>query len=159
MIGDNIRSITERAVANLTAGGRTLATAESCTGGLLGKLLTDLPGVSSVYLGGAVSYANSAKVTLLGVSPETLDRVGAVSEETAREMAAGIRERLGADVGISTTGIAGPGGGSPEKPVGLVYVGYSDEKGTVAYRLDHGSSLSREEIRLLTAEFALSLIK
>lgn len=159
MNNDKIKNITENAAAVLLASGRTLATAESCTGGLLGKLLTDLPGVSSVYLGGAVSYANSAKIALLGVSPDTLSRVGAVSEETAREMAAGIRERLGADVGISTTGIAGPGGGTPEKPVGLVYVGYSDEKGTVAYRLDHDSSLSRDEIRFLTAEFALSLIK
>lgn len=156
---DKIRKITERAMTVLSEGGKTLATAESCTGGLIGKLITDLPGVSAVYLGGAVSYANSAKRTLLGVSPDTLRRVGAVSEETAREMAAGIRERLGADVGISTTGIAGPGGGTPDKPVGLVYVGYSDANGTVAYRLNHDSSLSRDEIRYLTAEFALSLIK
>lgn len=105
--------------------GLTLATAESCTGGLVAHRITCVPGSSSYYLGGFVTYANQAKEALVGVRHETLIAHGAVSEETALEMARGARERLGADLGIATTGIAGPTGGSPEKPVGLVYVALS----------------------------------
>jgi nicotinamide-nucleotide amidase len=94
--------------------GQTLAAAESCTGGLLSGRVTEIAGSSDYFLGAAVTYANSAKVQLLGVSPETLERHGAVSEETAREMAAGVRRRFGATIGVSVTGIAGPGGGTPE---------------------------------------------
>ncbi|ABX05831.1 MAG TPA: CinA family protein [Herpetosiphon sp.] len=101
----------------------TLATAESCTGGLLGDWLTNIAGSSVVYLGGIIAYANSAKQTLLHVPTSTLATVGAVSAETALAMAQGTAQALGATVGLSTTGIAGPGGGSPEKPVGLVYLG------------------------------------
>lgn len=137
----------------------TLATAESCTGGLLGKLITDIPGVSEVYLGGGVTYANSAKVKICSVKEETLAAHGAVSPETAREMAEGIRLLLGADIGVSTTGVAGPGGGSKEKPVGLVYVGYSDKDGTTAYKLLHGEDLSRDEIRMKTAKFVFGIIE
>lgn len=99
----------------------TVATAESCTGGMVGARITAIAGSSDVYLGGAVSYANDAKATLLGVPPDVIERHGAVSEETARAMAAGIAERLGADCAIAVTGIAGPGGGSDEKPVGTVW--------------------------------------
>lgn len=148
----------EAAAAALFAAGLTLATAESCTGGLVAKRLTDLPGISRVYLGGGVTYANSAKTAIAGVRKETLAAHGAVSEQVACEMAAGIRAALGADVAVSTTGIAGPGGGTPEKPVGLVYVGFSTGDGTKAYRLCHDSSLSREEIRERTVDFALGLI-
>jgi len=105
--------------------GLTLATAESSTGGLVAHRITSVSGSSAYYLGGFVTYANEAKEALLGVRPETLVAHGAVSEETAFEMARGARERLGADVGIATTGIAGPTGGTPEKPVGLVYVALS----------------------------------
>lgn len=118
-------AVEEEIGALLIAQGLTLATAESCTGGLVGHRITNVPGSSDYYLGGFVSYANEAKETLLGVGRETLLEHGAVSEETAREMARGGRQRIGADVGISVTGIAGPTGGTPGKPVGLVYVALS----------------------------------
>lgn len=102
--------------------GLTLATAESCTGGLIGAIITDVAGSSAYYLGGVVAYANQTKVKLLGVKPETLRRYGAVSAQTATEMAKGVRRRLGADIGVATTGIAGPTGGSKKKPVGLVFI-------------------------------------
>jgi PncC family amidohydrolase len=111
-----------------------LATAESCTGGLLAGRITDVSGSSAYFVGGVVSYANEAKENLLGVRPETLLRHGAVSEETAKEMARGVRERLGVDVAVSITGVAGPTGGAPEKPVGLVWIGLSDAKSTTARR-------------------------
>ncbi len=98
------------------------ATAESCTGGLVGDLITNVPGSSEYYSGGVIAYAYEAKTTLLGISQEFLLEHGAVSEGTARAMARGIRERLGADVAIGITGILGPGGGLPNKPVGLVYI-------------------------------------
>ena len=100
----------------------TLATAESCTGGLVAVRLTDIPGSSDVFLGGVVAYSNELKQSELGVSAEVLERHGAVSAETAEAMARGARERLGADVAVAVTGIAGPGGGSAEKPIGLVFL-------------------------------------
>lgn len=105
--------------------GLTLAVAESCTGGLLAHRLTNIPGSSNYFIGGVVAYANRVKASLLKVSEETLRTVGAVSEETALQMARGVRELLGTDIGIGITGIAGPGGGTPTKPVGLVYVALS----------------------------------
>lgn len=116
-------------LAALRGRGWTLATAESCTGGLLGDALTDIAGSSDVYLGGVVAYANSAKIALLGVPADVLASVGAVSPETAAAMAAGASRQFGAQVALSTTGIAGPGGGSPEKPVGLVYLGLATPDG------------------------------
>jgi PncC family amidohydrolase len=116
-------------LAALRGRGWTLATAESCTGGLLGDALTDIAGSSDVYLGGVVAYANSAKIALLGVPAEVLASVGAVSSMTAAAMATGARRQFGAQVALSTTGIAGPGGGSPEKPVGLVYLGLATPDG------------------------------
>jgi PncC family amidohydrolase len=103
----------------------TLVTAESCTGGLVAHRVTNVSGSSAYYLGGFVTYANAAKEEWLGVQHETLLAHGAVSEETAREMARGARQRTGADVGIAVTGIAGPTGGTPDKPVGLVYIALS----------------------------------
>ncbi len=100
----------------------SLATAESCTGGLVGDLITSVPGSSDYYLGGVIAYAYEAKTALLGISQEFLLEHGAVSQETASAMAAGVRERLKADLAISLTGILGPGGGLPNKPVGLVYI-------------------------------------
>ncbi len=105
--------------------GLTLAVAESCTGGLLAHRLTNIPGSSSYFIGGVVAYSNQVKTSLLGVSEETIKTKGAVSEETALQMARGVRELLKADIGIGITGIAGPGGGTPTKPVGLVYVALS----------------------------------
>ena len=124
-----IRGGAERLVALLDACGMTCATAESCTGGGVGAAITAVPGSSAVYLGGVVSYANEVKSGVLGVKEETLSAVGAVSSETAAEMAAGARRLTGADIAVSVTGIAGPGGGTPEKPVGLVWFGIASNGG------------------------------
>lgn len=105
--------------------GWSLATAESCTGGLIGHRLTNVPGSSEYYLGGVIAYANTVKISQLGVSSATLERFGAVSRETVLEMAAGVCQRLGAQIALSVSGIAGPGGGTAEKPVGLVWIGLS----------------------------------
>lgn len=101
----------------------TISTAESCTGGLIAAKLINYPGISSVFMEGAVTYSNEAKMNRINVSKETLDKFGAVSKETAAEMAEGIAKTSGTNIGLSTTGIAGPGGGTKEKPVGLVYIG------------------------------------
>ncbi len=111
--------------------GETLAVAESCTGGLIASRLTEIAGSSGYFLEGAVTYANAAKVARLGVSQDTLDRYGAVSSAVAEEMAAGIKRTAGSDHGISVTGIAGPGGGTDDKPVGTVFIGYADPNGSV----------------------------
>jgi len=116
-------SLQEEIVHLLTRSGLTLATAESCTGGLIAERITDVPGSSNVFLGSVVSYSNELKEKILHVSPETLEQYGAVSRETCDEMLNGIAETTGADIVLAVTGIAGPGGGSVEKPVGLVYTG------------------------------------
>lgn len=123
-------TIAERLVELLRARGLTCATAESCTGGGVGAALTAVPGSSAVFLGGVVSYANAVKRDVLGVSAATLDTVGAVSPETAAQMADGARRLTKADLAVSVTGIAGPGGGSAEKPVGLVWFGLATPDGT-----------------------------
>jgi len=135
----------------------TFASAESCTGGMIGAAVTDCPGASAVFLGGVISYANSVKESVLGVKAETLARFGAVSVETAREMAEGVRRLTGADIAVSVTGIAGPGGGSPEKPVGTVCFGISAVSGTEAVRVQFDPAHSREEIRREAAAYALRL--
>lgn len=106
----------------------TISTAESCTGGLLSHTLTAISGSSAYFLGGVVAYSNAIKAQMLGVQTSTLQAHGAVSTQTAREMAAGVRARFNADIGLATTGIAGPTGATPEKPVGLVYIGISFEQ-------------------------------
>ena len=136
----------------------TLACAESCTGGLIAKRITDIAGCSDVFVGGCVTYANETKMRLLGVSAETLEQFGAVSEQTAREMARGVRERLGADIGVSATGIAGPTGGTPEKPVGTVFVGISTEKVEEVRKLSLSAMRSRDYIRIVTANHAYDMI-
>lgn len=136
--------------------GFMLATAESCTGGLLGDLVTDISGCSDYYLGGVVVYANTAKKTLLNVPDEILDRYGAVSRETATVMADAIRRILGADVSLSISGIAGPSGGTREKPVGTVWIGLSSTQGQDT-RLFHFSG-DRKEIKNQAAESALSML-
>lgn len=137
---------------------KTFACAESCTGGLIAKRITDISGCSRFFLGGAVTYANSAKEDILGVKRETLERFGAVSAETAIEMAIGIRRITGAEIGVSTTGIAGPDGGTPEKPVGTVYVGISSAKGDYAKLLTLSSKRDRAYIRTLAASNAIKLV-
>jgi PncC family amidohydrolase len=125
-VPDDMYAAAEEVFAAFLSMGKTLATAESCTGGLLGAALTSLPGSSDFYLGGAITYSNDAKTALLGVDAEHLRTQGAVNEETARMMAQGILGRTGAEVVVAVTGVAGPAGGSPDKPVGTVFVCYSD---------------------------------
>ena len=135
----------------------TISTAESCTGGLVSATLINYPGVSSVFMEGCVAYSNEAKINRLGVKKETLDKFGAVSEETAREMAQGIAENFKTNIGLSTTGIAGPGGGSNEKPVGLVYIGiYINGKTIVKKFVFDGN---RQEIRLKATNTILNELK
>jgi PncC family amidohydrolase len=140
----------------LSARGLTLALAESCTGGLIGSLITDVAGSSDYFLGSAVAYANSAKQNLLGVQPETLRTHGAVSAETAAEMAQGARRVFGAAIAASVTGIAGPGGGMPGKPVGLVYIHLSAADAEISER--HVWDSDRIGNKLLSAEAVLRLV-
>jgi competence/damage-inducible protein CinA-like protein len=133
-----------------------LAVAESCTGGLLGERLTNIPGSSDVFLGGVIAYHNDLKKELLGVRAEDLERYGAVSEQVALQMASGIRERTGTDVGVSVTGIAGPGGGTPEKPVGLVWIAVHSSEAKA--RRFHVVG-DRAEIRQRAAQAALEMVR
>ncbi len=135
----------------------TVAAAESCTGGYVAHALTNIPGSSAWVAGGVVAYANRIKTDVLGVSPETLRQHGAVSERVAEQMAVGVRRRLGADLGLSTTGVAGPSGGAPEKPVGTVWIGYADAAGVSARRLQ----LVQDRLlnKQLTAAFLLDQVR
>ncbi|MGN1307608.1 MAG: CinA family protein [Faecousia sp.] len=140
----------------LTAKGKTLSTAESCTGGLLGKLLTDVPGASAVYLGGVISYAYEVKEKLLGVDAALLRKNGAVCEEVALQMAQGARQRFGADFALSTTGNAGPGVDEKNPNVGEIYAALAYEGGALCRKLTlHGN---REENRRDTCRAALRLL-
>jgi nicotinamide-nucleotide amidase len=159
IVGEGTADVPEATVEQLAANNATLATAESCTGGVVAQMITALAGVSSYYLGGVVSYANLAKVELLGVPPELIESHGAVSPEVAAAMAEGVRLRLGADLGLSTTGIAGPSGGTPDKPVGLVYVGLATSKGTRTRRLDIGSDQPRDIIQRRSSKAALNWVR
>lgn len=141
----------------LTNKSLTVSVAESCTGGLIGHIITGTPGSSAYFMGGIISYSNQAKCDLLGVAEETIIKYGAVSDRTAQEMAGGVRERFRTDIGLSVTGIAGPDGGSREKPVGTVYMGIADATGTFSVRyLFNGN---REEIKQKTAETALENLR
>jgi nicotinamide-nucleotide amidase len=137
--------------------GRSIAVAESCTGGLLAKKITDVSGSSEYFVGGVVAYANAAKIQLLGVPEVLLAEHGAVSDPVAVAMAEGVRERFGADIGVSTTGISGPGGGTEQKPVGLVSVALAHDGGT---HVDHFVfALDRERHRVLTVQVALDWVR
>lgn len=157
VFGEGGRSFVETLLAELEAKRLTLALAESCTGGLTAELVTAVPGSSRVFLGSAVVYANTAKTALLGVPAALVEAHGAVSEEVAIAMAEGTRRRLGADVGLSFTGIAGPDGGSAEKPVGLVHFAVATEHGTKAERTIFSGN--RDQIRKRAAFAGLALVR
>jgi nicotinamide-nucleotide amidase len=161
-LGDSIfttsdESMEEVVGRQLRESGRTLAVAESCTAGMLGMHITRVPGRSSYFKGGIICYGNDAKIELCGVPPELLQKQGAVSAEAAEAMARGVRHALHSTIGLSITGIAGPGGGSPEKPVGLVYIGISDENQSESrHRIMPGD---RESIRERSSYLALSWLR
>ena len=155
--GVDVDSLEQVVGDGLRQRGLTLAVAESCTGGLLSKRITDVPGCSDYYLGGVCSYANEVKMKVLGVQKETLDTVGAVSPEVAEQMAEGVARALGADVGVGITGVAGPGGGTDDKPVGLVYISvwHNGQHFTRKMKAANG----RDRIRMQAASTALDLIR
>ena len=147
-----------RIAAECRRRGILFGTAESCTGGMIAARVTDVAGISEVFAGGVVSYANEVKTRLLGVPAETLARHGAVSAETARAMAEGACRSLGCGAAVSVTGIAGPGGGSPEKPVGTVFEAVGIEGWGVTVRRFEWSGMSREEVRAHAVRAALSFL-
>ncbi|MBQ8015902.1 MAG: nicotinamide-nucleotide amidohydrolase family protein, partial [Clostridia bacterium] len=156
--GIDSESIEQRVVELLKEKNLTLATAESCTAGYIPKRITDIPGASSVFEYGAITYSNDVKQKVLGVKEETLRAYGAVSEQTATEMAAGIRRVSGADIGIAVTGIAGPGSDGTEKPVGLCYIAINAEGYEKSEKIETGKN-DREYNRYVTASRALNLVR
>ncbi len=155
--GEDDQSLEAVVVQGLRDAGLRIATAESCTGGGIAAKLTSVPGASAVLQGGVVAYANAAKVQQLGVEPKLLDDHGAVSEQVAKAMAQGVRERFGADIAVSTTGISGPDGGTDEKPVGLVWVGFATANEVSAREFIF--PFDREQHRAITAQVALDWIR
>jgi nicotinamide-nucleotide amidase len=156
LYGDGAETLVERTVRRLIAAGKTVATAESCTGGMIGELLTRPAGSSKAFLGGAITYSNAEKVRQLGVSEDTLARDGAVSEATVREMALGARDRFGTDLAVAVSGVAGPDGGTPDKPVGTVWLALASGAGVTTKKL--GWPGARDQVRTLSAWWALKLI-
>ena len=159
IVGEDCETLEELAHKTLTERGLTLATAESCTGGNIARLLTAQAGSSAYFKGGIVAYSNEVKESALGVRHSTLEAHGAVSEETVREMAEGVRECLGADYAIATTGIAGPTGGTPEKPVGTVWVAVASAQGTETKLLQLGSTRRQQNIDRTTNQAFAMLIR
>lgn len=141
----------------LTDKGLTLAVAESCTGGLVGGRITSVAGSSSYFVGGIISYSDEVKIGVLGVDADLLARLGAVSADVAKQMARGVRERLSADIGVSITGVAGPDGGTLEKPVGLVFVGMSAGDDELAQRFEFTGG--REAVRNAAGDAALDIVR
>jgi nicotinamide-nucleotide amidase len=161
-LADNIYStgddrLEEVVVKMLIAARKTIAVAESCTGGMIADRITNVSGSSEVFIDGCVTYSNESKVRLLGVREETLKAHGAVSEEAAREMVEGVRARSRADFGISATGIAGPTGGTPDKPIGLVYIGFATPERTEVHR--HVLTFDRETFKFLASQYALDAVR
>ena len=154
---DDDRAVEELVVESSRLAGLTLATAESCTGGLVGARLTDVPGASQAYVGGVIAYSDEAKRAELDVPKQILLDHGAVSGETAAAMAAGARRRFGADVGVAVTGIAGPGGGTPEKPVGLVFISVESPDGAATRRFELPGD--REAVRSRATGLALHMLR
>lgn len=152
-------SIEKQTVELLKSKKLKLATAESCTGGLISKRITDVSGSSEVFEGGVVCYSNRFKENVLGVSPETLKKYGAVSRETAREMVKGVLSLTKADIAVAVTGIAGPSSDDTNKPVGLVYIAVSDGKSTIVKKLlNNFTGEVREQNRSISADTALEMI-
>ena len=151
-------SIEKQTVELLKSKKLKLATAESCTGGLISKRITDVSGSSEVFEGGVVCYSNRFKENVLGVSPETLKKYGAVSRETAREMVKGVLSLTKADIAVAVTGIAGPSSDDTNKPVGLVYIAVSDGKSTIVKKLlNNFTGDVREQNRNISADTALEI--
>jgi nicotinamide-nucleotide amidase len=162
ILGANVYGWDDDEIENVVVMGladrkKTLALAESCTGGLIAHRVTNVPGASEVFLGGVVGYADSTKETFLGVEPEILHTQGAVSESVAREMAAGARERFGADFALAVTGIAGPGGGTPDKPVGTVFIALATTAGVQVKK--NFNPWDRETFKQVTAQQALEMLR
>ncbi len=155
----DIISTAEAIIRDFTAAGLMVSTAESCTGGLIAGALTEISGSSAVVDRGFVTYTNSAKIEILGVQAETLSRFGAVSEETARQMVHGALFRSRAEIAVAVTGIAGPGGGSAEKPVGLVHLATKSRAGTLIHRKMLYGDIGRSEVRLATIRTALEMVR
>lgn len=157
MFNHDIQSLAQKVISACKAEKQRIVTAESCTGGLIAAALTDIPGSSAVVERGFVTYSNDAKVEVLAVQPETLQQFGAVSMETAEEMAQGALEFSRADLAVSVTGIAGPDGGSADKPVGLVYLGLATRKGVLMHYKCQFSG-SREQVRMQAVHEALKIL-
>ena len=154
-------SMVEKLVQSLAEMGLTISTAESCTGGMVASTIIDVPGASDVYNEGFITYSNDAKMKYLNVSEEILENHGAVSEETVREMALGCRKATGSDVAVVTSGVAGPGGGTVEKPVGLVYIGcaYKDIVEVKAFRFEGDRTSVRKQATEEAIRMAMELIE
>jgi nicotinamide-nucleotide amidase len=159
IVGEDCETLDELVHKTLIERGLTLATAESCTGGNIARLLTAQAGASAYFKGGVVAYSNEVKESLLGVKHSTLEAHGAVSEETVREMVEGVRQRLGADVAIATTGVAGPDGGTKEKPVGTVWIAVADATHTEAKLLQFGANRRQQNIDRSTNQAFAMLIR
>ena len=157
MFPDDIQKLAAAVIAAASARSWTVATAESCTGGLVAGALTAVAGSSAVVDRGFITYSNAAKAEMLGVPVETIEANGAVSEPVARAMAAGARVTAGVDLAVSITGIAGPGGGSEEKPVGLVHFGCAGPDGVV-HEVRRFGDIGREQVRLESVRVALGLL-
>lgn len=161
LVTGSIDIVTTAVVKYMIKENLKLCTAESCTGGMIAQTVTNVPGASGMFLGGVCTYNEEIKQKLLGVSENTLEKFSVYSEQTASEMSAGALKLFGADVSISVTGIAGPDGGTDEKPVGTVYVSVRNSQNEIVRNLrlyDSYENLTREKIRLLTTEYALKMV-
>ena len=158
MFSDQLRHEAQRLLHVLRSGAKMIVTAESCTGGLIAGLLTEIPGSSDVVERGYVTYSNAAKAECLGVHPELINKFGAVSEQVARAMAEGALVHSDADIAVSVTGIAGPGGDTPTKPVGLVHIAVAQSNMETQHREFRFGDIGRDNVRIETVAAALSLL-
>lgn len=156
---EDIAAKADRLIAAFSKLGLMVATAESCTGGLIAGVLTEIPGSSSVVDRGFVTYSNDAKIQMLGVSTATLETHGAVSRQTANEMVRGALSHSKADLAVAVTGVAGPGGGSADKPVGLVHLAATSRAGNVLHREMRYGDIGRDAVRLATVRTALDMLE